>query len=46
MSAADLAIFGQLTMQRSGPTLQAEELIAARPALAEYAPRVDAATRA
>ena len=44
-SAADLAIFGQATMLRSGPTPQAEELIAARPALVNYLARVDAATR-
>jgi glutathione S-transferase len=45
VSAADLAVFGQLNMLRSGPTPQAEELIAARPDLAQYAARVDAATR-
>lgn len=45
-SGADLAIFGQLCMQQSGPTPQVEELIARRPALAEYAARVDAATTA
>jgi glutathione S-transferase len=44
-SAADLAIFGQASMLRSGPTPQAEELIAARPALVAYLERVDAATR-
>jgi glutathione S-transferase len=46
VSAADLAIFGQATMLRSGPTPQAEELIAARPALVAYLARVDAATAA
>ena len=45
-SAADLAIFGQAAMQRSGPTPQAEELIAERPALVDYLARVDSATAA
>lgn len=44
-SAADLAIFGQLWMLRSGPTPQATELIDARPALRAYYDRIDAATR-
>jgi glutathione S-transferase len=46
VSVADLAIFGQSTMLRSGPTPQAEELIASRPALVSYLARVDAATAA
>ena len=44
-SAADLAVFGQASMQQSGPTPQAAEQIAARPALVAYLARVDAATR-
>jgi glutathione S-transferase len=43
-SAADLAVASQLRMLRSGPTPQAVELIGARPALAAYAARVDAAS--
>jgi glutathione S-transferase len=43
---ADLAIFSQLDMLLSGPTPQAAQLIAARPALADYVRRVDAATAA
>ena len=43
-SAADLAIFGQASMLRSGPTPQAAALIDERPALASYLARVDAAT--
>jgi glutathione S-transferase len=43
-SAADLAIFGQLWMLRSGPTPQAAELIDARRALCAYYDRLDAAT--
>jgi glutathione S-transferase len=46
VSAADLALFGQFSMQRSGPTPQAETLINARPALLAYIERVDAATAA
>jgi glutathione S-transferase len=46
VSAADLAVFGQLNMLQSGPTPQAEELIASRPGLAEYAKRVATATEA
>jgi glutathione S-transferase len=42
--AADLAIFSQLDMLLGGPTPQAAQLIAARPPLAEYVRRVDAAT--
>ena len=45
-SAADLAVFGQLAMLRSGPTPQAAELIDARPPLVAYCARVDAATTA
>jgi hypothetical protein len=37
-------VFGQLSMLRSGPTPQAERLIAARPRLGELFARVDAAT--
>jgi glutathione S-transferase len=44
VSAADLAVFGQLNMLQSGPTPQAEKLIAERPRLADYFRRVDAAT--
>jgi glutathione S-transferase len=44
VGAADLAVFGQLSMLRSGPTPQAERLIAARPRLGELFTRVDAAT--
>ena len=43
-SVADLAIFGQLNMLQSGPTPQAERLIAQRPKLADYFLRLDAAT--
>jgi glutathione S-transferase len=46
VSAADLALFGQFSMQRSGPTPQAEALINARPALLAYIDRVDTATAA
>jgi glutathione S-transferase len=45
-SAADLAIMAQFRMLQSGPTPQGAELIAMRPRLADYALRVDAATRA
>ena len=44
VSAADLAIFGQATMLRSGPTPQAVALIDERPALVRYLANVDAAT--
>jgi glutathione S-transferase len=44
VSAADLAIFGQLAMLQSGPTPQAAALVAARPALCAYYDRVNAAT--
>jgi glutathione S-transferase len=44
--AADLALFGQLTMLQSGPTPQAAELVAARPELNAHHARVDAATAA
>lgn len=43
-SAADLALFGQLHMLRSGPTPQAEDLIAQRSWLTDYYRRVDHAT--
>ena len=39
-----LALFGQLNGLQSGPTPQAERLIAERPRLADYFLRVDAAT--
>ncbi len=45
-SAADLALFGQLHMLQSGPTPQAEELIARRSWIAAYYGRVDQATAA
>jgi glutathione S-transferase len=45
-SGADLALFGQLAMLRSGPTPQAEALINARPGLLAYFDRVGAATAA
>jgi len=43
-SVADLALFGQLNMLHSGPTPQAERLVAERPRLADYFLRVEAAT--
>jgi glutathione S-transferase len=43
-SAADLALFGQLRMLRSGPTPQAAERIAARPWLSAYQDRIERAT--
>lgn len=43
-SAADLAIFGQLCMLRSGPTPQAARLIDERGPLRAYYDRIDAAT--
>jgi len=46
VSAADLAIFGQMSTMKSGPTPQCEELIAERPLLSEFFKRVDAATGA
>lgn len=44
LSAADLAIFGQLTSARSGPTPDADGLISHRPALVDWQKRVDALT--
>ncbi len=44
LSVADLAIFGQLRTLKSGPTPQAEDLLAERPALLEFYRRVDQAT--
>jgi glutathione S-transferase len=44
LSAADLAIFGQLTAARSGPTPQADELISHRPVLIDWLKRVDTLT--
>lgn len=46
VSAADLAVFGQCSMMKSGPTPQAEALIRARPKLVEHLTRVDQATAA
>jgi len=43
-SVADLALFGQLNALQSGPTPQAERLVAERPRLADYFLRVDTAT--
>jgi len=43
-SVADLALFGQLNVLQSGPTPQAERLVAERPRLADYFLRVDATT--
>jgi glutathione S-transferase len=44
LGVADLSIFGQLNLLKSGPTPQAEDLIAARPTLMEFYRRVDNAT--
>ena len=44
VSVADLAVFGQLSTLRSGPTPQGARLLDARPALAALFDRVDAAT--
>jgi glutathione S-transferase len=43
-SAADLAIYGQFSMMRSGPTPEAERLLDERPALADFMKRVREAT--
>jgi len=43
-SAADLAIFGQMSTLRSGPTPQGAALIDARPALGAWLGRIDTAT--
>src|SRR5207244_13533371 len=43
-SVADLALFGQLNVLQSGPTPQAERLVAERPRLADYFLHVDATT--
>src|SRR5437870_8932683 len=43
-SVADLALFGQLNGLQSGPTPQAQRLVAERPRLADYFLRVDTAT--
>jgi len=45
VSGADMAVFGQMNTMRSGPTPQAEDLIAERPRLVELFKRVDAATQ-
>jgi glutathione S-transferase len=42
--AADLAVFGQVATLRSGPTPQGAALVAARPPVAAWLARVDAAT--
>lgn len=44
-SGADLAVFGQVATMRSGPTPQGAALVDARPAIAAWLGRVDAATR-
>lgn len=41
LSAADLAIYGQLNTARSGPTPDADELISHRPALIDWMKRVE-----
>jgi glutathione S-transferase len=43
--AADLAIFGQLSTLRSGPTPQGAALLEKHPVLCEHSRRVDEATR-
>ncbi len=43
-SVADLAIFGQMNLLRSGPTPQAARMIDQRPSLAAFYDRVDRAT--
>jgi len=43
-SVADLAIYGQLHMLRSGPTPEAEALLHARPALLDHMARVESET--
>ena len=45
VSVADLAVFGQLSTMKSGPTPQCEELIAARAPLGAFFRRVDEATQ-
>jgi glutathione S-transferase len=42
---ADLAVFGQVSTLRSGPTPQGAALVDARPAIGTWMARVDAATR-
>lgn len=44
LSAADLALHGQLNTARSGPTPDADELISHRPALVDWMKRVEAVT--
>jgi len=44
VSVADLAVFGQFSTLRSGPTPQGARLLDARPTLAAHFDRVDAAT--
>lgn len=44
VSVADLAVFGQLSALRSGPTPQGAKLLDAKPALVAFFDRVDAAT--
>ena len=43
-SAADLAIFGQMSLLRSGPTPQAAKMLDKRPSLAAFYDRVDRTT--
>jgi glutathione S-transferase len=44
VSVADLAIYGQFHMLRSGPTPEAAALVSARPALLDHLRRVEAVT--
>lgn len=46
VSIADLAIYGQFHMLRSGPTAEADALIVDRPALCDWTKRVAEVTRA
>lgn len=43
-SAADLAVFGQVSLMRSGPTPQGDALVGARPGLVVWMERIDRAT--
>jgi glutathione S-transferase len=44
-SVADLALYGQFRMLRSGPTPEADELFRERPALLEHMRRVEEVAR-
>ena len=44
LSAADLALYGQLNTARSGPTPDADEIISHRPALVDWMKRVEEVT--